>query len=243
MRATTLERTVAELVLERPARSRLFEALGIDYCCGGKKTLQHACDSKKLALPQITQLLEMLDAAPEPELQTSFDTMALGDLIENIIETHHHYLQEELPRLSAMLEKVARVHGDREARLESMGRIFGPFVQEMTQHMMKEEQVLFPAIARMASTGAKVAACFGSVAHPIAQMEAEHADAGSALEQLRALSDDFTPPDWACNTYRALLDGLHDLELNMHAHVHKENNILFPKAIRLEESLTGEANL
>jgi len=239
MSTTILDRTVAELVLERPARSRFFESFGIDYCCGGKKTLQEACDRKALPSDQVLELLAALATEPTPDQEPEPGAMALGDLIEHILEAHHQYLRQELPRLGAMLQKVERVHGDRNERLAAMLSVFEAFTLELNQHMMKEEEILFPAIARMDATGAEVAACFGSVANPIARMEAEHDDAGNALEQLRTLSDGYTPPDWACNTYRALLDGLHDLERNMHAHVHKENNILFPKAIRLEAKLKG----
>ena len=240
MSTITQERTVAELVLERPARSRVFESLGIDYCCGGKKTLEAACAKKKLAAPEVIALLSALDGESPSELRPDPGAMTLGDLIDHILEAHHQYLRQELPRLGAMLRKVERVHGDRNERLATMLSVFEAFTLELNQHMMKEEEILFPAIARMEASGANVAACFGSVANPIARMEAEHDDAGNALEQLRDLSDGYTPPDWACNTYRALLDGLHDLERNMHAHVHKENNILFPKAIRLEAKLKGE---
>ena len=152
---------------------------------------------------------------------------------------HHAYLRMELPRLEAMLSKVARVHGDKEARLHQMLSVFRGFIEELNAHMMKEERILFPAIEQMEQSGARPAACFASVKHPIAQMEAEHDGAGAALETLSALSDAYTPPDWACNTYRAMLDGLHDLEQNMHTHVHKENNVLFPRAIALEEAIAA----
>jgi len=241
MGTNLLDRTVAELVLERPARSRFFESFGIDYCCGGKKTLKEACDRKALPSSRVHELLAALGTEPTQNQEPDVSAMALGDLIDHILEAHHRYLRQELPRLGAMLRKVERVHGERNERLLSMRSVFEAFTLELNQHMLKEEEVLFPAIARMESTGAEVAACFGSVANPIARMEAEHDEAGSALEQLRVLSEGYTPPDWACNTYRAMLDGLHELERNMHAHVHKENNILFPKAIRLEAELKGEA--
>lgn len=240
MNATMLDRTVAELVLERPARARFFENFGIDYCCGGKKTLREACDRKALPSGQVLQLLAALDTEPTPDPEQDWGAMTLGALIDHIIETHHEYLREELPRLGAMLRKVARVHSDRNTRLVAMLPVFDSFTLELNQHMMKEEEILFPAIARMESSGEEMAPCFASVANPIARMEAEHDEAGNALARLRVLSDGYTPPDWACNTYRALLDGLHDLERNMHAHVHKENNILFPRAIRLETQLKGE---
>jgi regulator of cell morphogenesis and NO signaling len=237
MSTISTERTIAELVLERPARSRTFESLGIDYCCGGKKTLEAVCVKKKLDPQDVVALLVAGDAAAADTPGLDYTALSLTDLIADIVAQHHDYLREELPRLEAMLTKVTRVHGDSEPRLAPMLAAFLGFAQELGTHMMKEERILFPAIARMEATGSAAGNCFGSVAQPIAQMEAEHDDAGDALALLRELSDDFTPPEWACNTYRAMLDGLHELEQNMHLHVHKENNVLFPKAIHLEAAL------
>lgn len=237
MSTITLDRTVAELVLERPARSRVFEVLGIDYCCGGKKTLSEACQKKKIDPEVLLDRLNAADTAHPAPLGASLESISLSALIEDILQSHHDYLRAELPRLSAMLNKVARVHGDREARLRTMQEIFLRFSQELSCHMMKEENILFPAIARMEQTGSFGGACFGTVRNPIAQMEAEHDGAGAALEDLRHLSDGYTPPEWACNTYRALLDGMREMEQNMHVHVHKENNILFPRSIALEDKL------
>lgn len=231
------DRTIAELVLEVPARSRTFENLGIDYCCGGKKTLRAVCEKKMLDPTEVVALLEATDSRAQNTPEMDYAAMSLAKLILDIVSRHHDYLRKELPRLNAMLTKVTRVHGDKEPRLEAMLKIFVAFEQELTSHMMKEERILFPAITMMEQRSNVTGNFFGSVAHPIAQMEAEHENAGNALEQLHALSDGFAPPAWACNTYRAMLDGLHDLQKNMHTHVHKENNILFPKAIALEASL------
>lgn len=237
MSTISTERTIAELVLERPARSRTFESLGIDYCCGGKKTLEAVCAKKQLDPQAVVAQLLAGDAAAADTPGSDYTVLSLTDLIADILAQHHDYLRQELPRLEAMLTKVTRVHGDREPRLAPMLASFQGFAQDLGTHMMKEERILFPAIVRMEQSGTAEGHCFGSVAQPIAQMEAEHDDAGNALALLRAFSDDFTPPDWACNTYRALIDGLHELEQNMHLHVHKENNVLFPKAIHLEAAL------
>ena len=139
MSTTILDRTVAELVLERPARSRFFESFGIDYCCGGKKTLQEACDRKALPSDQVLELLAALATEPTPDQEPEPGAMALGDLIEHILEAHHQYLRQELPRLGAMLQKVERVHGDRNERLAAMLSVFEAFTLELNQHMMKEE--------------------------------------------------------------------------------------------------------
>lgn len=236
---TTLspEQSVAELVLERPSRSRLFESLGIDYCCGGKKSLREACERKQLDVKKMLERLKAEEAAPAAENAVDLRELPLGALIEDILAHHHKYLRRELPRLEKLMEKVNRVHGAQDARLQRMARVLAHFQQELQSHMMKEEHILFPVIAQMAAERRKPKACFQTIAHPIRQMEREHDGAGDALDQLRALSDGYTPPDWACNTYRALLDGLSELEQNMHLHVHKENNILFPRAIELETLL------
>lgn len=241
MSTFTLDRTVAELVLEKPSRSRFFETMGIDYCCGGKKTLQEVCERKQLDPANLLKLLEADDLIVLDEATERISEMSLGELVVNIIERHHEYLRQELPRLQAMLSKVVRVHGESEPRLHQMLSIFQAFAVELGTHMMKEENILFPVIAQMEAVRRIPQSCFGTIANPIRQMEFEHDGAGDALARLRDLSDGFRPPEWACNTYRAVLDGLHDIEQNMHVHVHKENNVLFPKALELEEELLAVA--
>lgn len=234
MSGVTMEQTIAQLVLERPARSRVFETLGIDYCCGGKKTLKQVCEKKKL---DPCELIELLSQDAEESIQEGQITEAsLTSLISNIIESHHDYLRRELPRLDAMLLKVTRVHGGGEPRLQQMLSVFQPFSEELMSHMLEEEDILFPAIKQLEANPDTASSGETSETALIAKLEAEHDAAGDALAELRTLSDDYTPPVWACNTYRALLDGLHDLERNMHQHVHKENNILFPKTATLEAS-------
>ncbi|MCC6487655.1 MAG: iron-sulfur cluster repair di-iron protein [Candidatus Hydrogenedentes bacterium] len=230
------EVTIGELVAERPSRSRIFEQLGIDYCCGGKKPLSEACAKKGLDPAMILERLER-EAEALPDTGPTPAEMTLSELAVHIESTHHLYLRNELPRLSKMAQRVAKVHGDKDQRLLLLSATFGVLAHELESHLAKEEHVLFPAIRALEAADKMLALPFGSVSNPIHCMEEEHDSAGAALERLRTLTDDYTPPEWACNTYRALLDGLRELELNMHQHVHKENNVLFPRAIEREKQL------
>lgn len=231
--------TVGAIVARRPALSRVFEQQGIDYCCGGKKALDQVCREKGLDPAELLAKLEASASAPTDELVVDPVAMSLAELADHIEQTHHAYLRRELPRLDAMTEKVASVHGDKDARLAEIRRTFRALSSELTSHTMKEEQVLFPTIRQLdASKTAPTLHC-GSLANPIAQMEHEHDEAGSALERLRMLTDGYTPPEWACNTYRAMLDGLAHLERDLHQHVHKENNVLFPRALVRESKLAA----
>lgn len=236
---TTLnpQATVGELVAERPQRSRVFDRLGIDYCCGGKKPLGEVCAAKGFDLEQVMQLIAESDAAQTSGGAAATDAaaMTLAELCDHIEQTHHAYLKTELPRLDFMTRKVAAVHGADEPRLVEVRQTFIRFMDELTLHMQKEEQILFPIIRAMEAGDVNAGSHCGSVANPIARMEAEHDDAGEALEIFRRLTDAFTPPDWACNTFRATYEALAHLERDMHQHVHKENNVLFPRAIELEQ--------
>jgi regulator of cell morphogenesis and NO signaling len=227
--------TVGQLVAQKPSRSRLFEKLGIDYCCGGKKTLADACAAKGLDPKTILAVLEVQDQTAEGALVDAA-AMSLSALCDHIEATHHAYLRTELPRLAFLIKKVAGVHGGEDSRLVKLNDVFTALAEEMRSHMGKEEQVLFPMIRQMEGSSGRQSFHCGSVNNPIAVMEHEHDSAGAALAKMRELTDDYTPPAHACNTYRAMLDALAQLEADMHQHVHKENNILFPKASQLEAS-------
>ena len=236
--------TVGELVREKPARSRVFEQFKIDYCCGGKIPLAEACEKRDIDADDVLRALA--DAEP-PENGTivDADAMSLTDLADHIVSTHHDYLREELPRLDFMTRKVASVHGEHgehgehETRLPELREVYVAFMEEIVQHMMKEEQILFPMVRTIDTAEATPEFHCGSLANPIQVMESEHDSAGDALGRFRTLTDDFTPPDWACNTFRALYDALAKLEEDMHQHIHKENNVLFPKALRREAELAA----
>ncbi|MCC5785695.1 MAG: iron-sulfur cluster repair di-iron protein [Phycisphaerales bacterium] len=229
--------TVGQLVAERPARSRVFEALRIDYCCGGKQPLEEACRRRNLVTETVVDLLLAMEAR-ENDTEQGDDPggMTLTELADHIEQTHHAELRIELPRLGRLVEKVRDAHAETEPRLHRVFEAFNALRDELSSHMVKEERVLFPMIRRMELAAEPKRFEGGSIADPIRQMEAEHDDAGAALEVLREATDGFTPPEGACNSWRAMLDGLAWLERDMHRHVHKENNILFPKALQLENA-------
>lgn len=224
-----LDRTVGEIVAERPSQSRVFQSYGIDFCCQGGRTLREACDKKGIAAESVVEQLEAeLRDKAAPELNPA--TFPPGQLVDHIVDKHHHYLRVELPRLHAMAARVAQVHGGHTPSLVEVHKVFSGMAAELAEHLMKEEQVLFPAIKAMIRGGSAPMPLDG----PIACMLHEHDDAGAALARLRELTDGFTPPPEACNTYRALFAGLAELEEDLHIHIHLENSVLFPAARLLE---------
>jgi regulator of cell morphogenesis and NO signaling len=215
--------------VEQPGRARVFEELGIDYCCGGKLPLAEACARRGLDPADVRRRLDWADTAAPPPA-ADWASAPLDALCEHIVTTHHDSLRRELPRLRQLLAKLADVHGERHPELRAALRVFGPFADELGLHMAKEERVLFPLIAAIEAGAVPPTA---DVLEPIRVMEADHDDAGAALDELRRLTGGYACPPDGCNTYRATMAGLAELEADMHAHVHKENNILFPRVERL----------
>ena len=229
------EKTVGDLVVERPGRSRVFEELGIDYCCGGGIPLVEACVGAGLDPDEVLAELERREAGRAEDGQLA--SMGLGKLVDHIVETHHAYLREELPRLGFLVDKVANAHGVAHPELLELREVFEKLRVELEEHTQKEERVLFPT-CRDLEQGVRVFS-FGSVEGPIAAMMAEHVQAGGYLGTIRELTWDYDLPKDACNSYRAMLDGLAELERDTHYHVFKENSILFPKAASTERSPAG----
>jgi len=231
--AITPETTIGALVAARPALARVFERLGIDYCCGGKQTLATACGRLKLDVATTIALIDSAGAAlAAGPAEVDAAAMGLGELANHIEATHHAYLKTELPRLVAMADRVATKHGWRDSRLPELAVTVNTLAAEMLSHMRKEEEILFPLVRRI-EAGATGGFPGGSIANPIRQLEAEHEAAGNLTAMLRLLTDGFTPNAEACNTHRALLAGLADFESDLHRHVHKENSILFPRVLAL----------
>ena len=224
-----LNQTVGQLVAERPERSRVFEEFEIDYCCGGKRTLADACRTRRLDPDLVRRRLAETDAgAPEPE--ADWEDAPLADLCDHIVRAHHGFLKVELPRVSRLLLKTTKAHWERHPELLRVLEAFEPFARDLTEHMAKEERVLFPLIRRLA--GGELTPSPTYLA-PLRVMEAEHDEAGRALAEMRRLTDGFRPPADACNTYRAAFAGLRGIERDLHWHVHLENNVLFPQAEQL----------
>lgn len=227
------ETPIGQIVAEHPSSARLFERLGVDYCCGGDRSLRTACAREGLDADTVIRMLESdvdLDADDRAAgTDTDWTTAPLGTLIDHIEETHHAYLRRELPRLEALLEKVAHVHGTDAPWIVSVKEVFDELKPSMEAHIEKEEEIVFPFI-RACVEDASTPAPDALDGDPIALMEEEHDETGAALKRMRTLSHDFALPEGGCNSFRALLDGLEDLETDTHQHVHKENSILFPRA-------------
>lgn len=226
---------VGELVAERPELSRVFEDLQIDYCCHGGISLSDACQQRQLDPQAVVTKLEAQVATVDDDRDWS--TASLTELCDHIEATHHAYLRHELPRLDQVIKKVVNAHADRHPKLRDVLAVFQALQAEIFPHMMKEEQILFPAIRQLDAASHAVSLPFGTVRNPIRMMEQEHDVVGTALSQLHNLTRGYQVPADGCNTYRVMIDGLQNLELDLHQHIHKENNILFPRSRDREEAL------
>ena len=238
-------KTVRELALNIPGATRVFEELGIDYCCGGNKPFAQACGEANLQTQHVIESLESaavtervrrnIKAQPEDE---DWQSMTLSDLTAHIKDTHHKYVKSEISRLEPLFDKVCKAHGCKHPELLELRGQFHELAQELTTHMMKEEMVLFPYIERMeeAVIGGEpiLPAPFGTVNNPVTTMVHEHDLAGNLLREMRRLSNAYQPPESACVSYKTLYWALAEFERDLHQHVHLENNILFPRAIKME---------
>ncbi|MEP6715088.1 MAG: iron-sulfur cluster repair di-iron protein [Terriglobia bacterium] len=237
---TTTETTVREYAIENPSSIRVFESLGIDYCCGGKKSLSDACSSGNIDVNRVLELLENADRESKTPDSGNWKDKPLSDIAAHIVEKHHGFARRETPRIAVLLSRVIERHGSSNPEVAQIEQLFTAVTQELATHMLKEEQVLFPYIGQMEQAvlnGRSLPpAFFGSVMRPIANMMAEHDDAAALLSQIRQLSGGFTAPAGACPTFRGLYHGLEEFERDLHRHVHLENNILFPRAMEMENA-------
>jgi regulator of cell morphogenesis and NO signaling len=235
-----IEKTVRELALENPGSTRIFESLGIDYCCGGNRSLREACESVNLQLDQVLKSLEEADhTARLRARERDWQTEPIESLIEHIQSTHHKYTREEIARLGPLFEKVCSVHGKNHSELLEVHAIFEGLAQELNSHMMKEEMILFPYLLEMVASVSGhrpiARAPFGSIQNPISMMEHEHDSAGNALRDMNKATSGYSAPADACVSYRTLYDALAAFEADLHQHIHLENNILFPRAVAIEQ--------
>lgn len=219
-------RSVGDLVAEKPARARVFEEVGLDYCCGGRAPLGDACRDRGLEPAAVTALLEALDIDPD-ETATDWREAPPGELCDHIELVHHAFLRRELPRLSRLLEKCERAHARQRPELAETRTVFELLRLELEDHLEEEERTLFPACKRLADG----AACDSHVLGSLGRLEDEHREAGALLERLSILTHDFDTDEALCNTHRATVAGLAELERDLHEHVHEENNILFPRLL------------
>ncbi|GAB4336756.1 MAG: iron-sulfur cluster repair di-iron protein [Candidatus Abyssubacteria bacterium] len=233
--------TVRDIVVNHPRARPVFEKLGIDYCCGGSATLGQAAQQKGIESTRLLAALEdaILAAGPAEECETNWANESVTSLVEHIEQTHHTFMKEQLPRVQNLLVKVVKAHEATHGRmLSQLQSVYQSLRMEIEQHLMKEEQILFPYIRQIADyalgIGEKPLVHCGSIQNPIRQMEHEHDNAGDALARMRELTSDYDLPGDACPTFEALYEGLKSMEADLHEHIHLENNILFPKAADLE---------
>lgn len=230
----TSKLSLGALVAERPARAQLFEELRLDYCCGGRQSLAEACAKRGLDPGAVWKAMQALDAAETSQdiEDTDWRAVGIGELCAHIVAVHHDGLREAFPRIGSLLATVVRVHGDRDAGLHDVQRVFNEIRADLEPHLASEEGELFPACLAWEQHGIPVDE------RAIAEHEQEHAAIGDALAALRALCHDYDRAIAHCNTHRALLDALEAFEQDLHRHVHEENNILL---VRVREPLLDRA--
>ena len=237
----TTEKTIGQLAVENPAAMQVFDELGIDYCCGGQRTLEQACRAANVPIGRVVEALAAIRREPAAESPRNWQIEPLSELLAHIQSTHHVYTRQAIARLGPLFEKVCAVHGGNHPELAQLRQVFSGLAGELTTHLMKEEMVLFPCVLRMEESVAAgepvLPSPFGSMRNPVAMMTAEHDGAGNALREMRRIAGNYAPPADACVSFQALYSGLAALEADLHRHIHLENNVLFPRAVAMEEGL------
>lgn len=225
--------TLGTIVANNISTSKVFDKYGLDYCCGGEKTLQEVCVERNI---DIMNLIEDLNNGDSLSNGVDYNSWPLDLLIDYIEKKHHRYVREETPLISERLVRLCHVHGDKHPELHQIKQLFEDSGKELFIHMQKEETILFPYIRNLVGTkGVNPAIIpFGSLKNPIAMMKKEHEFEGERFNKIREISNQYTCPKDGCNTYLATFQLLKDFERDLHLHIHLENNILFPKAIKLE---------
>ena len=229
-----LDRTLASIVTENHEAASIFERYNLDFCCKGKRPLKEACIEKNIDAEQIAKELKALTEAGD-EKQTPFEEMTEDQLIGHILLHHHFYVKQAMPTIVFHLEKVVAKHGDRHPEMVEVYNYFLELQQDFNGHLHKEEMILFPRIKEMAEAKSKglVLPDASYIQGPVDVMEHEHDRAGEITSQIRQLTNNYTAPEGACTTFRVVIAELQAFELDLHKHVHLENNILFLKAEKL----------
>lgn len=232
--------TIGELAAEDYRKAEVFKKFGMDFCCGGHKTLKEACEEKGVKLSEVEEVLKKVEEQPKLASQ-DFNNWELDFLADYIVNTHHRYVKESMPLIKELSAKVSSVHGQHHPELFEIGKHFSAIAEEMTMHMHKEENILFPYIKQLAIAKREDRSIssppFGSVENPIRIMEMEHDSTAEKLEKIYTLSNAYTIPQDACSSYNLLYKKLEEFENDLKQHIHLENNILFPKSIQIEKEL------
>lgn len=240
MTALLTATTVGAIVAADFRTAEVFERFGIDFCCGGGQSLADACYDVSAEVDDVLRALEALP--PQQPASDDVTEWPVDRLAEHIVTTHHAYVREALPTITRYLAKLVDVHGARHPELQRVASHFERLGGDLELHMMKEEQVLFPYVMELAGSaagGRHVPSPFGTVENPIRMMRREHREAADELDAIRTLTNGYAPPEDGCTTYRVCLSELQRFEQDLHRHVHLENNVLFPKAIALENGYSS----
>ena len=232
------ETRVNEIALSNPGARRVLEDAGVDYCCGGGKSLQDACLHAGVTADEILKRQNSEVAGPA---DAEWTNASLADLTRHIRERHHQYVRDSIPRVRALLAKIREKHGEKHREIEEIEKLFGDVAREMTAHMQKEEQILFPYIDAMERSargnGSLEPPFFQTVQNPIHAMMKEHDSVGDLVKRIRKSGNEYKAPADACTSYQATYQELRQFEEDLHLHVHLENNILFPRAVELEAAV------
>jgi regulator of cell morphogenesis and NO signaling len=240
---TALSKSLSHYASNVPGAAELFEELGLDYCCGGGRLLDQACQEKGLTVDEVLTKLSQIEASKQDKaIFIDWSKESLTSLIEYILATHHVYTRKELEQIPKLLTKVIIAHVNNHPELKSLELAFQSLIDDLHPHLMKEEQILFPYVIALEQSGKMPNTCFGTVQNPIRVMHFEHESAGELLTILRSITNNYRVPENVCPSYRTLYQKLQNLEQDLHKHIHLENNILFPRAIELEnKALTNLA--
>lgn len=234
------ETKVSEVALSSPGARRVLEDAGVDYCCGGGRSLQDACIHAGVTADEILERLLKNSKLAGPG-DAEWMSAPLMELTQHIRERHHRYVRDSIPRVRALLAKIKEKHGEKHREIEELEKLFGDIARELTAHMQKEEQILFPYIDAMERSakgnGSVEPPFFQTVQNPIHAMMKEHDSAGELVKRIRKASNEYKAPADACTSYQATYQELRQFEEDLHLHVHLENNILFPRAVELEAAV------
>jgi len=232
-----INKTIAEIVSDDISTASVFKKYQLDFCCGGGKTISKACENKNIDVKDVLRDLENMHVDnSNPNL--NFKDWKLDFLIDYIINIHHTYVKDNVNIINEFAQKVATVHGHHNAETIKIANLFATLSDELLSHLQKEEEILFPAIKEMIKNSNSNFQ-FGSIENPVKMMEHEHDNAGDVIKTIQQLSNNFTPPDYACNTYKALYHKLEEFTNDLFQHIHLENNILFKKVRELEGQLNS----
>ena len=239
-----IHQSLSEIVTNNFKSAAVFEKYGLDFCCNGKKSISEACEEKGVNVDAVlTQLIKFNENHPEQN-QEQYNKWDLDFLADYIVNVHHQYVRDMIPVISAHADKVTSKHGKNHSELKNIENNFAVVYKDLNQHMIKEEQLLFPYIKYLVkvrnNSGTPETPFFGTIKNPIQMMEAEHESAGKLLADIGVLTNNYTSPEDACNTFKVFYQELREFEQDLHKHIHLENNILFPRSIALENLLFNQ---